>query len=458
MESKERQQSKEQNNKKEIRLSDHFTYRRILRFVFPTIVMMITASVYSVVDGFFVANYVGKVPFAAINLVTPILFILGSVGYMAGAGGSAIVGITLGEGKQELAQKYFTLITLFTGAVGLGLGFLGMMMVKPLAAFMGAEGQVLADCTIYGRINLLVLPFFMLSNMFQSFLITAQKPKLGLYMSTFSGLLNLFLDAVFIVGLHWGLVGAAVATALSRSAGTLAEAWYFFRNRDSLLRFRRPVFEAGVLVRTCTNGSSEMVNTIASSVITILYNYQLMRYAGADGVAAYGVIIYAGYLFSSFYYGYAAGSSPVFSFHYGAGDTSELKSLFGKSLRIVGTSGLIMVALVRILGRPIAGIFVGFDAGLLALTTHAFYIFSLSFLLGGFSSFASALFTALGNGKISALISFLKTFFFETASILLLPALFGIDGIWWAIVAAEAAALALAVWFLVREREKYQYF
>ena len=458
MESKERQQSEEQNNKKEIRLSDHFTYGRILRFVFPTIVMMIMASVYSVVDGFFVSNYVGKVPFAAINLVTPILFILGSVGYMAGAGGSAIVAITLGEGKQELAEKYFTLITLFTAFTGLVLGLLGSVLVEPLAAFMGAEGQILVDCSFYGRTILLVLPCFMLSNMFQSFLITAGKPKLGLYMSMFSGLLNIFLDAVFIVGLHWGLAGAAFATALSQSAGAVAETLYFLMNKDSLLRFRRPDFEAGILIRTCTNGSSEMVNSIASSVITILFNYQLMRYAGAEGVAAYGVIIYAGYLFSSFYYGYAAGVSPVFSFHYGAGDSPELKSLFGKSLRIVGASGLIMVALVRILGGPIAGIFVGYDAGLLALTTHVFYIYSLSFLLGGFSAFASALFTALGNGKISALISCLKTFGFETVSILLLPALFGIDGIWWAIVAAEAAALALAVWFLVREREKYQYF
>ena len=445
-------------SKNKIQLADHFTYGRIIRFVFPTIIMMITSSIYSVVDGFFVSNYVGKIPFAAINFVMPLLFIMGAVGYMAGSGGSAIVAFTLGEGKKELAEEYFTLIALFTATAGLVLAFLGLILIRSALGLMGGHGPILTDSVVYGRIVLITLPCYMLSNMFHSFFITAQKPRLGLYMSVFSGTLNVLLDVVFVIGFRWGLAGVAFATAISQSAGVLLELIYFGRKNDSLLRFRRPRFSGQIILRTCTNGSSEMVNTIAASVISALYNYQLMRYAGADGVAAYGIIIYAGYLFSSCYYGYSAGCAPVISFHNGAGDTDELKNLFHISVRVIGSFSLAMILLVRVFGSPVTDIFAGYDQGLFRLTLHAFYIYSLSFLPGGYAVFISSLFTALENGKISALISFLKTFVFESSSILLLPSIFGLDGIWWAIIAAETAAFLLAVCFLARKRERYQYY
>ncbi len=440
-----------------IQLSDHFTYKKLLRFVFPSIIMMIFTSIYSVVDGLFVSNFVGKTPFAAVNLIMPILIILGSLGFMIGTGGTAIVGKTLGEGEPQKANAYFSMLLYVVFIIGAAFALIGCIFLRPLSRLLGAEGVFLENCVLYGRIILVALPFFMLQNMFQSFFVTAEKPKLGLLVTVFSGCLNIVLDALLVAVFRWGLAGAALATAASQIAGTFVAVAYFGRKNDSLLQLTKTRFYGKVLWKACVNGSSEMVSNIASSVVTMLYNFQLMRYAGENGVAAFGVVMYVSFLFAAIFYGYAVGSAPIISYHFGAGSHAELQNIFGKSMRIIGITGVAMFLLIKITATPLSTIFVGYDKELLGITVHAFQIFAISFLLSGFSAFASAFFTALNDGVISAAIAFLRTLLFETASILLLPSLFGLNGVWWAIVVAEAASFIIAAFFLWIKRKKYRY-
>ncbi|MCQ5130522.1 MATE family efflux transporter [Butyricicoccus faecihominis] len=440
-----------------IQLSDHFTYKKLLRFVLPSVVMMIFTSIYGVIDGLFVSNFVGKTPFAALNLIMPFLMMMAALGFMIGTGGSAIVAITLGEGDKERANRYFSMLVYVTLAAGLVLTVLGVAALRPIAAAMGAEGEMLENCVLYGRIILFALAPFMLQNVFQSFFVTAEKPKLGLAMTVAAGLTNIVLDYVFIVPLGWGLAGAALATALSQVVGGVAPLLYFARKNDSLLRLTRASFEGRILIKACTNGSSELMTNISMSLVNILYNFQLMSVAGEDGVAAYGVIMYVNFIFAAMFLGYAIGSAPVISYHYGAANHAELKNLFRKSLTIVALAAFTLTIVAEALAAPLATVFVGYDAGLMELTRHGFRLYALSFLMNGFNIFGSAFFTALGDGLVSALISFLRTLLFQVAAVLLLPLVFGVDGIWLAIVAAELLALLVTAWFLVRKRTKYHY-
>lgn len=440
-----------------IQLSDHFTYKKLLRFVLPSVVMMIFTSIYGVIDGLFVSNFVGKTPFAALNLIMPFLMMMAALGFMIGTGGSAIVAITLGEGDKERANRYFSMLVYVTLAAGLVLTVLGVAALRPIAAAMGAEGEMLENCVLYGRIILFALAPFMLQNVFQSFFVTAEKPKLGLAMTVAAGLTNIVLDYVFIVPLGWGLAGAALATALSQVVGGVAPLLYFARKNDSLLRLTRASFEGRILIKACTNGSSELMTNISMSLVNILYNFQLMSVAGEDGVAAYGVIMYVNFIFAAMFLGYAIGSAPVISYHYGAANHAELKNLFRKSLTIVALAAFTLTIVAEALAAPLATVFVGYDAGLMELTRHGFRLYALSFLMNGFNIFGSAFFTALGDGLVSALISFLRTLLFQVAAVLLLPLVFGVDGIWLAIVAAELLALLVTAWFLARKRTKYHY-
>ncbi|MDD3221490.1 MAG: MATE family efflux transporter [Clostridia bacterium] len=441
-----------------IQLSDHFTYSRLLRFTLPSIAMMIFTSIYSIVDGFFVSNYVGKTAFAAINMVSPAFAILGAFGLMIGAGGTAIVGRTLGEKKPDEANAYFSMLIYIVLGIGVFVGIAGFILIPFLSRLLGADDAMLSNCILYGRTILFGTPFFMLQFAIQSFFITAEKPKLGLFITIFSGVSNILLDALFIIGFKWGLFGAAFATAFSQAAGTIIALIYFSRKNDSLLRLTlKTRFYGRVLLKACTNGSSEMVANIAASVVTILYNYQLMRFLGADGVAAYGVLMYASFVFSAIYYGYAMGCAPIVSYQYGAGNRKELKNIFKKSLSLVGIAGISMLIISKLLSVPLAGTFVGYDKELYELTLHAFQIYSFSFLLIGYNVFGSAFFTALNDGLVSAAISFLRTFVFEIGSILILPALFGIDGIWFAVIIAELAAALITSFFFYFKRNRYHY-
>ncbi len=441
-----------------IQLSDHFTYPRLLRFVLPSIGTMVFTSIYGVVDGFFVSNFVGKTAFAAVNLVMPFVMVCSGAGFMLGTGGSALVGMTLGAKKAEDADRYFTMMIWVTLLLGALISAAGAAAMRPVSLLLGADAAMLEDCVVYGRINMLFNVTFMLQYAFQSFLITAERPKLGLLVTVAAGLTNMVLDALFIAVFRWGVAGAALATGLSQCVGGLIPLFYFLRPNTSLLRLVKTRLELRPILRAMGNGSSEMVSNIASSAVGMLYNLQLLKYAGQDGVAAYGVLMYVQFIYAAVFIGYATGSAPIVSFHYGAEHRDELKNLLGKSAVLMGSWGCGMVVLAELLARPLGRLFVGYDPGLLEMTVWAFRISSLSFLLVGFNIFSSSFFTALNNGGVSAAISFLRTFVFKLSAVLLLPLVLGVDGIWWAEVAAEVAAFALSVLFLVRGREEYRYF
>ncbi len=440
-----------------IQLSDSFDYKKLLRFTFPSIIMMVFTSIYGVVDGFFVSNFVGKTPFAAVNFIMPFLMILGTVGFMFGTGGSALIAITMGAGDKERAKRLFSLFIYVSAICGILIGALGIVVIRPVAAWLGAEGELLDNCVVYGRIILAVLPALILQYEFQSFFITAEKPKLGLAVTVAAGVANMVLDAVFVGMLRWGLVGAAAATAISQSVGGIIPLVYFGRPNTSLLRLTRTKFDGRALLKACANGSSELMSNISMSVVGMLYNIQLMKYAGEDGVAAYGVLMYVNMIFRAAFIGYSVGVAPVVGYHYGAGNHEELKGLLKKSLVLIGIFSVGMVVLAEGLARPLALIFVGYDPELLDMTLRGFLVYSFSFLFAGLAIYGSSFFTALGNGLVSALISFLRTLVFQVAAVLIFPLIWGLDGIWFSIVAAELVAALVTVAFLVGKRKKYHY-
>lgn len=440
-----------------IQLSDHFTYGKLLRFVLPSIVMMIFTSIYGVIDGLFVSNFVGKTPFAAVNLIMPFLMILGALGFMFGTGGSAIVAQTLGEGKPQKAKEYFSMIVYVVIFCGLILTIAGLLFMRPISVALGADENMLEYCVQYGRILSISLIPFMLQNVFQSFLVAAEKPQLGLVITVAAGVTNIVLDFLFIAVFHWGIQGAAVATVISQFVGGLLPLFYFICPNSSLLRLTRTKINGSILLKTCINGSSELMTNISSSLVNILYNFQLMRYIGEDGIAAYGVIMYVNFIFIAIFVGYSIGSAPVISYHYGSGNYDELKGLFRKSLTLLSIWNILLTLAAIFSAGLLSGIFVSYDAALMELTKRGFILYSLSFLVMGFNVFGSAFFTALGNGIVSAAISFLRTLLFQIAAVLILPLLFGIDGIWLSITAAELAALAVTIFFLIKNKKKYHY-
>ena len=441
-----------------IQLSDHFTYSRLIRFVLPCIGTMLFTSIYGIVDGLCVSNFVGKTAFAAVNLIMPLPMLIGSVGFMLGTGGSAIVGITLGEGDGKKADEFFSLFLVSALAAGIVFSAVGLVIIEPVAELLGAKGEMLDYALRYGRILLVSLPTFILQNMFQSFFVTAEKPHLGFAFTVGAGCTNMVLDVVLVGVLRWGVEGAAVATFLSQIVGGLLPVFYFLdRNNTSRLHLSRTKFNGCVLRNACINGSSELMTNLSMSLVNILYNYQLLRFAGEDGVAAYGVIMYAAFLFVAVFVGYAVGSAPIVSYHYGARNHREVHNLYSMSFRLIGVVAVVMTIGSMFLIPHVARIFVGYDAGLLALTTHAFRLYALSFLIMGFNVYASSFFTALGDGVTSALISFLRTLLFQVTAVFALPALMGMDGIWLAVTAAELAALGVSVYMFVTKDRKFQY-
>lgn len=441
----------------EIRLSDHFTYKKLLRFTFPSIVMMIFTSIYGVVDGFFVSNFVGKTPFAAVNLIIPFLMILGTVGFMFGTGGSALIAKTMGEGNGKRANDYFSLFVYFTSAIGAAVSILGFIFIRDVASFLGAEGEMLEDAVLYGRVLLPFLPAFILQLEFQSFMIAAEKPGLGLCVTVASGVANMVFDAVLVGVFRFGLVGAASATAFSYIVGGIVPIIYFACPNSSRLRLSATRFDGGALIRASVNGSSEFMSNISMSLVSILYNFQLIKYAGEDGVAAYGVLMYVGMIFSAAFIGYSIGSSPVVGFHYGADDREELHGLLKKSIIIIGAFSLGMTALALVMARPLSHLFVGYDKGLFDLTVRGFTVYSFSFLFMGFAIFGSGFFTALNDGVTSAAISFLRTLVFQVAAVIIMPMIWEIDGIWMSLVVSEFMAVAVSSLFLIAKRGKYGY-
>lgn len=442
-----------------IQLSDHFTYSRLIRFTLPSMAMMIFTSIYGVVDGFFVSNFAGKTAFAAVNLIMPFLMITATVGFMLGTGGTAIVARALGEGRKEYANRCFSLFVYTALALGVVIAVLGFVFIRPISAMLGASGQLLDDCAVYGRINLLALPFYILQLLFQTFFPAAEKPQLGFGVTVASGLTNMVLDAVLVPFLPapYKLMGAAAATVLSQVVGGAIPLFYFLRPNKSLLRLGRTRFDGRALRKACINGSSEFMSNVAMSVVSILYNWQLILYAGENGIAAYGVMMYVSFIFAAAFIGYSMGVGPIVSFHDGARNLPELHSLLRKSLILNGAGGAVMLLAAQLLAIPLARVFVGYDAELMALTVSGFRIYALSFVFMGFGIFASGFFTALNDGLTSALISFMRTLVLEVAAVLILPLLFGITGVWASIVAAQALATVLAAVFLRIKQPRYGY-
>lgn len=442
-----------------IQLSDHFSYRKLIRFTIPSIAMMIFTSIYSVVDGFFVSNFAGKTPFAAVNLIMPFLMIVATIGFMFGTGGTAIVAKTFGEGHKEKANQLFSLFTYTAFILGVIISVISILFLRPIASFLGAEGELLENCVTYGRIILFVLPFYVLQLLFQSFFVAAEKPNLGLIVTVCSGVTNMILDAVLVILLpqEYKLTGAAIATATSQTVGGVIPLFYFFRKNSSILRLGKTKFNGRAIAKACLNGSSEFMSNVSMSVVGMLYNVQLLKYAGENGVAAYGVMMYVSMIFSGAFIGYSIGTAPVIGYHDGARNCNELKSILQKSLTLIGIFAALMVILAELSATFLSHIFVGYDSELMKLTVSGFRIFALSFLFMGYAIFGSGFFTALNDGVISAIISFLRTMVFQISAIIILPLLFGINGIWISIVVAELMAVVLTILFLKLKQKKYGY-
>lgn len=440
-----------------IQLSDHFTYRRLLRFALPSIIMMIFTSIYGIVDGLFVSNFVGTVPFAAINLIMPILMIIGALGFMMGAGGTAIVSKTLGEGKKRLANEYFSIIVYFTAAAGFILAILGTAFIRPLSILLGADGELLECCVSYGRIVILAMPAFMLQHLFQSFFVVAEKPKRGLFVTVLAGITNMALDALFVAVLDMGLEGAALATSISQIIGGLLPVFFFSSKKSGIIRLSRTKFYGAALLRAATNGSSELMSNISASVVTIIYNYQLIRFAGENGIAAYGVIMYLSFTFVAMFIGYSVSTAPIIGFHYGAANKRELGNLLRKSTVITLTLGAMMTVVSFAFSRELASVFVSYDESLMDMTTRGLKIFSLSFVFSGFSIFGSSFFTALNNGPISAFISFMRTLVYQAAGVIILPIILGMDGIWYSMLFAEILAILTTIICIFTFKNRYGY-
>lgn len=442
-----------------IQLSDHFTYRRLIKFTLPCIGMMVFTSIYGVVDGFFVSNFAGKTPFAAVNLIMPFLMILSTVGFMFGTGGSAIVAKTLGEGDRQRANDYFSLFIYTTFTLGVILAAFGFIFIRPIAEVLGAEGALLDNVIIYARIILLALPFNALQYLFQSFLVTAERPQIGFTVTVAAGVTNIILDAVLVILLpqEYKLAGAAIATAMSQFIAGGIPLVYFLGKNSSILRLGKLKIDGRAILKACTNGSSEFMSNISMNLVGMLYNVQLMTYAGEDGIAAYGVIMYVSMIFSAAFIGYSIGTAPVIGYHDGAKNHAELKGLLRKSIILIGIFGICMVIAAELLATPLAKLFVSYDKQLMELTVSGFRIYALAFVFMGYAIFASGFFTALNDGITSAVISLLRTLVFQIGAVLLLPLLLGINGIWFSIIVAEVMAVVLSTIFLIAKRGRYHY-
>ena len=436
-------------------MNQHYTYGKLLRCTFPSMVMMVFTSIYGEVDGLFLSNFAGKTAFAAVNFILPFLMVLGGIGFMFGSGGSALVAKTLGEGREDKANQIFSCLmgtSLLTGAL---LAAAGYLLLRPVAVWLGAEGQLLEDSLIYGRIYLLGVPISVIQNEFENLYVTAGKPKLGLFSTVAAGLTNIILDAVFVGAFSWGLRGAAAATVLSQCIGGLFPLIYFSRKNSSLLRITPSRFDGKSMLKICTNGSSELLNNISMSIVSMVYNAQLLKYAGNDGLSSYGVLMYVNFLFISIFIGYTVGVSPIVSFHYGADNKKEIRSLLKKSYVLIGIASVLMFAISELMANPVARLFVGYDQGLLEMTLRGFFLYSFCFLFAGFAIFGSSFFTALNNGLISAVISFLRTVVFEISFVLIFPLFWELDGIWLSVVAAELLAALIGVFFVILKRKTY---
>ncbi|MBR3146834.1 MAG: MATE family efflux transporter [Eubacterium sp.] len=440
-----------------IKLSDHFDYKRLLRYSVSAICMMLFTSIYAIVDGFFVSNYCGKTPFAALNLIYPVIMLISTVGFMVGTGGSAVVARTLGEGDNKRAQRYFSMFVYAAIVLGITLTVLAQIFLPQISRLLGAEGKIFEDTLIYARVVLLSTPMLVLQVMFQTFFNTAEKPKLGFLITVISGGANIVLDFIFVGALGYGLAGAAWATVVSEYLGGAIPLIYFFMPNDSLLRMTKTTFEPRVFVHACWNGLSEFMGNVSASIVSILYNIQLLKYAGENGVSAFGVVMYVYLLFSAVMVGYGMATSPIIGFHYGARNMEEVSNVIRRNIVVMAVAGVLMFGAAELLSDAVARLFVSYDDDLMVMTRTAFRVTSITYLVYGYNVCGSSFFTALGNGTLSALIEASRLLIFQIIFLYTLPVIFGLSGIWYTLVASDVAAVGVTAAFLIIYRKKYGY-
>ena len=442
-----------------IQLSDHFGYGKLIKFTLPSIAMMVFTSIYSIVDGFFISNFAGETPFAAVNLIFPFLMIMATVGFMFGTGGTAIVAKTFGENNPERAREYFSLFTYLSFILGVVFSIIAFIFIRPIVALLGGTGELLENAVVYAKILLIAMPFFILQLLFQSFFVTAERPQFGFIVILIAGITNMILDAVLVILLpqEYKLIGAGIATCVSQILGGILPLIYFFSKNSSILRLTKTKVYLKAIFKACINGSSEFMSNVSMNLVGMLFNIQLLKYAGEHGVSAYGVMMYVSFIFNSVFIGYSIGTAPIIGYNFGAKNHEELKNILSKSLKLVVVVGLLMVASAEILNLPLSKIFVGYNEDLLNITVNGFKIFALCFLFMGFAIFASGFFTALNDGITSAIISFLRTMVFEVFAVILLPLIFDINGIWYSVVVAEFMAFLLSIIFLIAKKKRFNY-
>lgn len=438
-------------------IAQEFNLISLLRFVAPTVVMLVFMSLYQMVDAVFVSKFVGENALSALNIVYPFPSIVIAVSIMLATGGSAIIARNMGEGKEKEAKENFSFIVLVGAVIGVAIATAGILFIEPLIYMLGATPSLYDYCYEYLFILVLSVPLSVFQMLFQSFFVTAGKPHLGLTLTVLGGVSNIVLDYVFIVLCGFGVSGAALATSIGYSIPGLFGLIYFAVSRKGTLYFVKPVFRWGVLFKCCINGSSEMVNNLAVAVTTFLFNVLMLKYEGEAGVAAITIVLYAQFLMTSAFMGFSSGIAPVVSFNYGSGNVRQLKKIFKISVWVIAVVSAAVFVIAETCSDVVIMVFTPAGSEVFGLTKYGFAIFSFSFLCTGMNIFASALFTAFSNGKISAILSFLRTFVFLTACLLFLPLFWGVDGIWLAVPVAEVMALFVSVYYLVRFKKVYQY-
>ena len=437
-------------------LAKKFTCGTLIRFALPTMVMMLFMSLYTIVDGIFVSRLIGTSALSATNIVYPVVNVVIAVAVMLGTGGSAVIARQMGEGKIAEAKRNFSWIVLIGVAAGFAVAALGTLFLDPLCRMLGATPELLGYCRDYLGTLLLFAPAAILQMLFQAFFVTAGKPALGLFLTVLAGISNALLDYLTMGPLDMGIRGAALATASGYLIPAVVGVLYFLFAKNNL-HFAKPSFDGRVLLRACGNGSSEMVTNISSAVITFLFNVMMLKYLGEDGVAAVTIVLYAQFLLTALYMGFSLGVAPVISYQYGSGDTGQLRKVYKICLGVTGVSAVAVFAASLLLAKGIVQIFTPLDSPVYGIAVRGFVLFSLSYLFSGCNIFSSALFTALSNGKVSAAISFSRTFVWIAFGLWALPELLHADGLWLAVPLAELLTVVLSVFFLQKLRARYGY-
>lgn len=425
-------------------INQDITPAGLLKFAAPSIVMMVFMSLYTIVDGIFVSRFLGSNALSSLNIVYPVISVAIALSTMLGTGGSAIISKYLGEGKNERAREALTQFVVLTLLLSFVLLILSEMFLTPISRLLGASDVLLADCRLYLGASMLFAPACMLQAVFQSFLVTAGRPGLGLLLMTGAGICNMILDYVLIVPCQMGIAGAALATGIGQCIPAVCGLCFFLFTRQDL-RFCRFTFSAKEILDACYNGSSEMVSQLSNAVITFLFNIVMMSLAGEHGVAAITILLYGQFLFNAVYLGFSIGISPVIGFQYGAGDRTKLRKIYRISFLSVAISSVVIVAAAICFSPTIVAIFTK-DQRTFELASVGFRLFAVNFLFSGINITSSGFFTALSNGKVSALISFSRTLVFIVISLLILPRILGITGAWIAIPVAEFLTLLISGW------------